>query len=157
MNSEIEALQNEIASAIHGAQPSSGWAEGRYVYEGIASISKGVCTFTLDHGEDISVAPGFAISRAFQTLRIEMAKLNDPTQAWYTAQCKVKPDGNFKFSFDYVLLPAFDIIPSAAKWLDEFSKFPRPELQAQVQDWIDGDVEAHDIVRRLARLQPGQR
>jgi hypothetical protein len=155
VNSDIEKLFEEIASLVRGAKPACSWTHGRYVYEGIAMISKGVCTFTRESGEEIGRAPGFAISRAFQALRIEMAKLNEPAQAWYTAQCEVTPDGKFKFAFDHARLPAFDIIPSPEKWLDEFNRYARPELQEQVQDWIDGKAAAAEIVERLRQLHAG--
>jgi hypothetical protein len=65
------------------------------------------------------------------------------------------PDGKFSFDFDYDHLPTFDIMPDPEDWLEEFKKYPRPELQAQIQDWIDGRVPDKDwrlMVERLAQL-----
>jgi hypothetical protein len=86
-----------------------------------------------------------------------MARLDENNHAWYTAKCHVTPEGAFSFEFDYDHLPAFDIAPSPSKWVDEFKHYPRPALQAQVQDWIDGTMAVDDFVRRLANLhQPAQ-
>ena len=82
-----------------------------------------------------------------------MAKLHENNNAWFTAVCDVTPDGKYSFHFDYDHLPAFDIVPGPNKWLDEFKNYPRPELQAQIQDWIDGKAEHADIVKRLGELQ----
>ena len=82
-----------------------------------------------------------------------MATLHENKDAWYFAQCEVTSDGKYTFQFDYDRLPAFSIIPSPGKWLDEFSKYPRPELKASIQDWLDGKVEANEIVQRLKQMR----
>jgi hypothetical protein len=97
---------------------------------------------------------------AFGTMRTEMAKLHANGHAWYTAVFTLTPDGKFKFDFDYDRLPAFDIMPDPQDWLDEFKHYPRPELQAQIRDWIDGTVPYEDyklMVQRLRRLHDGRR
>ncbi len=91
-----------------------------------------------------------------------MAKLHDNGHAWYTAVFTLTPDGKFKFDFDYDHLPAFDIMPSPDKWLDEFKHYPRPELQAQIQDWIEGkigyDEPGYDeVVQRLRSFHEAAR
>lgn len=113
----------------------------------------GVCTFALENGSSFGADAGFDVSDAFAALRAEMAKLHSNKHAWYTAICEVTPEGKFTFNFDYDHLPAFDIIPSSSKWLDEFKHYPRPELQEKIQDWIDGKVEPGEIVKRLIKLQ----
>ena len=76
--------------------------------------------------------------------------------AWYVATIILKNDGEFKFHFDYDHLPVFDYMPSPAHWDDEFKRYPRPELQVIVQDWIDGKVDyerQHDeYVEKLKEL-----
>ncbi len=116
-------------------------------------MNKGVCSFILENGSSLGADAGFDVNDAFEALRTEMARLHADKHPWYTAKCEVTPDGKFTFNFDYDHLPAFDIIPSPGKWLDEFKHYPRPELQREIQDWIDGKVDAGEIVKRLLKLQ----
>lgn len=105
------------------------------------------------YAEDIE----YEVFKAIDSLRIETAKLNHG-EAWYTLVFKMTSDGKFKFDFNYEHLPKFDIMPEPDKWQDEFKKYPRPELQAQIQDWLDGTIgydRADELVKRLADLQSG--
>ena len=136
--------------------PSSGWVRACYSYKAITcySVQTGYFlnsakvkskTFAID-------SPGYD---ALPILRAEMAKLHDNGHAWYTATFTLTPDGKFKFKFDfdYDHLPTFDIMPDPEDWLDEFKHYPRPELQAQIQDWIDGRVPYEEWRSMVARLK----
>jgi hypothetical protein len=116
-------------------------------------MSDATWDFILNDGASKSADAGYDIQNNFSKFREEMAKFNPENGAWYTATFTLTPDGNFKFDFDYDHLPAFDIIPSPGKWVDEFKHYPRPELQAHVQDWMDKKAEHSVIVARLRELQ----
>ncbi len=115
-------------------------------------MAESTSVFTLADDKSHSVDTGFEVDDALLELRREMAKINDNQHAWFTAICTVTLDGKFGFKFDYDHLPPFDIIPSPGKWIDEFKHYPRPDLQRQIQDWIDGKVEPEVIVERLQKL-----
>ena len=116
-------------------------------------MSDEICIYYLENGTKNGFLLGSGANNKFRELREEMAKINENKQAWYTATCTMTPNGKFKFDFDYDHLPAFNIIPNPDKWLDEFKTYPRPELQVQVQDWIDEKVEHEVVVERLAKFQ----
>lgn len=91
-----------------------------------------------------------------EKLRAAMAEVNQGA-AWYNMVVTVEEDGKFKFNFDYDHLPTFDILRDPADWEREFKTYPRPELQAHVQDWIDGKIKDEDwktIIQRLSDLNP---
>ena len=92
---------------------------------------------------------------ALDALRVEMANINGG-EAWYTAVFRTTPDGKFNFDFDYDQLSAFQDLPDARAWLFECKKYPRPELPAHIQDWLDGpgtDEQADEVTQRLVDLQ----
>lgn len=158
MNFTIEALYREIAQIVFDHQPQVDWQTSNYVYKGITLYSVGTGFHLSAKGEKIYFSGGRKIADVFKTLRGEMAALHDNGHAWYTATCIVTPAGKFTFDFDYDHLPTFDIMPDPMRWVDEFKTYPRPELQAHVQDWIDGKVTDADngdvkMVERLKKLQ----
>lgn len=147
-----------IAKAVFSELPSGGWVSAKYVFRAIDRMSEEHGYYLKGDGSSsktfVTDEPG---EGSFKTLRTEMAQLHANGHAWYTATFTLTPDGKFKFDFDYDHLPAFDIMPSPDKWLDEFKAYPRPELQAQIQDWIDGTLGYDDtghatIIKRLKTL-----
>ena len=156
MNSEIESFYMIIANGVHAQLPAKGWVSATYRFRAISKMSEQSGFHTTMSGAQSKT---FAVDKpargTFALLRTAMAKINTNGQAWYTATFTLTSDGKFKFDFDYDHLPAFEVIPDPEDWLDEFSKYPRPELQAHVQDWIDGRVAYKDykiIVERLKAL-----
>jgi len=156
MGQVVDELYSEIAAAVYQELPDLGWERAIYTYQAIRGYS-------FQNGRHIDSNGQFSNTfvidgagfYALLKLRDEMAGLHENGQAWYTATCTVTPDGKFKFEFDYDHLPTFDIMPDPEDWLDEFKRYPRPELQAQIQDWIDGRVPDKDwrlLVERLEQL-----
>jgi len=162
----VNADYIKIATKLFHAVPERNWKTAEFVYRQISQYSSITGRYEDDSGEILAdVDTGYAIN-AFGTLREDMAARNENGHAWYTAVVTLTPDGKFKFDFDYDSLPAFDISPSPEDFKEEFQKFPRPELQAQVQDWMDGLLApffakkrfwrefAQDKARRERRVLP---
>ncbi|MBP7451412.1 MAG: hypothetical protein KA914_01320 [Ottowia sp.] len=154
MNNDIQKLYLDIASSVAAELADMPWVSTEYTFMAIARYSSQNGFFIDEFGQKSKTyaieSPGL---EGFGLLRTAMAKLGS---AWYTAIFRMTPDGKFNFEFDYDHLPAFDIVPSPSKWRDEFKQYPRPELQAQIQDWMDSDENdaLHDeVVQRLADLQ----
>jgi hypothetical protein len=153
MNTEIERLYSAIALEIFEARPDDAWTSGTYRISCISSFIEGKCVFRLIDKTEKSVKINYKADFLFLDLRKEMAKLNNNGHAWYAASCTLSDVGKFNFDFDYEHLPDFEIIPDPERWTLEFKEFPRPNLQLQVQDWIDGKVKPEIIVARLKELQ----
>ncbi len=155
MNPQVEKLQMTIAQRVFDLAPQE-WVSAKAMFMGITCY-KVMSVFHEDRsGKRLYPGIDRDVDLPFSGLRTEKAKLHDNGHAWYTAVFTLTPDGKFKFDFDYDHLPAFDIMPDPEDWLDEFKHYPRPELQAQIQDRIDGRVPYEDwklIVERLGRLQ----
>ena len=138
---------------IYEVRPAQSWVKGTLVFKSIALMNESACLFTLANGATFSVDSGFDVDDALALLRTEMASLQENGHAWYSAQCVVTADEKYTFQFDYEHLPAFDIIPSPSKWLDEFAKYPRMKLKATIEDWLDGRAKPDEIKQRLKNLQ----
>ncbi|MDH0897220.1 MULTISPECIES: hypothetical protein [unclassified Pseudomonas] len=154
MNPRIEKLQRELAQEVFNLTPDD-WAQARASFMGITCFSITQISFLSSTGEVSSPSIDQRYDLPFEKLRQEMAAQDINGHAWYTAIFTLTPDGKFKFEFDYDHLPTFDIMPDPEDWLDEFKQYPRPELQAQIQDWIDGRVPDKDwrlLVERLEQL-----
>lgn len=159
MNKTIESLYMTIAQGVAAKIPQTPWKSVRYGFRAIRMMSEQSGYFIDQEGRpsDITFVLDSPADDAFAPLRTEMAKLHENGHAWYTATFTLTPDGAFKFDFDYDHLPAFDIIPEPSNWLDEFKNYPRPEMQAIIQDWIDGrNTDDREISRRLKALNPAQ-
>ena len=153
MNNVIERLYDAIALEIFEIRPDGGWSEGTHRVACITNFMEGTCTFIMEDGSQQGKETSFRSAQLFFELREEMAKLNNNGHAWYSASCTLSDVGKFKFYFDYDHLPPLDIIPDPERWVLEFKQHPRPDLQMQVQDWIDGKVAPEVIVERLRKLQ----
>lgn len=153
MNKKIEDLYRAITTGIYAVRPTRKWAKATLTFKSIELMNESVCSCVLDDALTISLNSGFEVDDALAELRTEMARLHENGDAWYSAECDVDPDGKYAFRFDYDHLPSFSVIPSPSKWIHEFSKYPRPQLKASIQDWIDGKVESEQIVKRLQELQ----
>jgi hypothetical protein len=156
MTPKIEEFYREIAMSVYNELPEVGWRKVVYIYQVICGYSSQNGYFLSSEGQRSKtfVIDGAGFDALLQ-LRDEMAAEHASGQAWYTANFLLAPDGKFSFDFDYDHLPTFDIMPDPEDWLEEFKKYPRPELQAQIQDWIDGRVPDKDwrlMVERLAQL-----
>ncbi|WP_083953756.1 immunity protein YezG family protein [Thauera butanivorans] len=154
MISNLSHYHTEIARGVWGSLPEGRWKRAEFTYKEITQFSSSGGKYEKKNGtfDGILNIPD-AVRTAFEHLRAEMAKLHDNGHAWYTATFTLTPDGKFKFDFDYDHLPAFDIMPDPEDWLDEFKHYPRPELQAQIQDWIDGRVPYEEWKSMVARLK----
>ena len=155
-NASIESLYQTIATGCITTRPSD-WRECVIKYDEIARFASYQLYFLVPGDNKIYEEVEDSVADAFGDLRKLMA-VQSGGDAWYTATFRMKPDGKFDFEFDYDHLPAFDIVPSPEKWRDEFKQYPRPDLQAQIQDWLDSDENdaLHDqVVQRLADLQRG--
>lgn len=155
MNDAIENLYQQIGQIVYANQPEVPWKKGEYWFTGITRYMEERGCYELPDSSKKYFVTGGKLTEPFVRLRTEMAKLHENGHAWYTATFTLTPDGDFKFDFDYDHLPAWDIIPSPDKWLDEFKHYPRPEIQAHIQDWIDGKIgydRAEIIVERLKEL-----
>ncbi|MBI1905049.1 MAG: DUF600 family protein [Rhodocyclales bacterium] len=158
MNPKVQELQTTIAQGIWNVMPKPDWV--RASFEALAIKPYFSASGVVIHPNSIESGingVAKAVLYAFRELRTEMAQLHANGHAWYTATFTLTPDGKFKFDFDYDHLPAFDIMPEPDKWLDEFKTYPRPELQAQIQDWIDGretyqNGGSERLVKRLKTL-----
>lgn len=158
MNQKIQKLYQDIAMSVFQELPESNWQLAKYTYQAIRrySFQSGYYLDSTGASSKTFVIDGAGFD-AFPLLRTEMAELHANSHAWYTATFTLTPDGKFKFDFDFDHLPTFDIMPSPDKWLDEFKQYPRPELQEQIQDWIDGKIGYDDaghaeIIARLKKL-----
>ena len=156
MNPTVEQLQRELGVAVYQLTPER-WTLAQASFMGITCYSVTQVSFLSEDGKRSYPSLQQEVKLPFAELRTEMAALHANGHAWYTATFTLTPDGKFKFDFDYDHLPAFDIMPSPDKWLDEFKHYPRPELQAQIQDWIDGKIGYDDaghaeIIARLKQL-----
>ena len=154
MTPAIEALYKTIALGCAASHPDQ-WSECIFEYKAIERYAFAEMQFKNPPGD--SIWPDFdnKILHVWRELRAEMAQLNGG-EAWYSAVFRMAPDGKYKFDFDYDHLPVFDFMPQADKWQDEFKRYPRPELQAQIQDWLDGpetDEKSDELIQRLANLQ----
>ncbi|MBB3948454.1 hypothetical protein GGQ73_004441 [Rhizobium skierniewicense] len=126
---EINELYETIAKAILDAIPDQGWTEASYHYLRITQFAEETGSFQLDDGSVGSFVVEDEGSDALSGLRRAMASQHDNRHAWYSVTVRLQPDGGFKFDFVYDALPPFEIIPSPAKWADEFRTYPRPELE----------------------------
>ena len=154
MNDSIQSLYKTIAMGCAASRPEQ-WTECVLDFKKIERYALAELYFTNPPGKPTYAEIDDGVFEALVKLRAEMATLNDG-EAWYTAVFRMTPDGKYKFDFDYDHLPAFDLMPETDKWQDEFKRYPRPELQAQIQDWLDGpytDDKAEVLVQRLADLQ----
>jgi hypothetical protein len=147
MNPRVEELQRQMAQWLYDFAPASQWVLGTAKFYEITGYSRTTAFYKdtsrkkiLPQNAEEFLDKYSDFTKSFAELRIKMAQLNANGHAWYTAILTVTPDGKFKYDFDYDHLPVLDIIPSPGKWADEFKKYPRPELQAQVQDWMDGRI-----------------
>lgn len=154
MNHTVEQMYRTIGLGLVACLSDGTWSKAQFRY---LSISR----YVESEGDYIDKAKGTQsirgvpdeVRNGFRALRTEMAKFHDTGHAWYTAVFTLTPDGKFKFDFDYDRLPAFDIMPDPEDWLDEFKHYPRPDLQAQIQDWIDGTVPYEDYKLMVQRLR----
>lgn len=155
MNEKIEQLYTEIGMGIYKSLPKQEWTSATFTAKIIARYMEASGNYSSAENAKSSIdLEGIEVFDAFENLRAEMASLDPGKGAWYTATFTLTPDGDFNFDFDYDHLPAFDVIPSPDKWLEEFKRYPRPELQIQLQDWIDQkEREPKVIVQRLRELQ----
>jgi hypothetical protein len=156
MNHQIDSLYPRIGQVVFDHRPASNWSVAHYTFKAIALMYEERGYFeTTSEDKKYFLTKG-KLTDLFVTLRTEMAKLHENGHAWYTATFTLTPDGKFKMDFDYDHLPTFDIMPDPSDWLDEFKKYPRPELQAQIQDWIDGRInfktDHAQIIERLRSL-----
>ena len=154
-NASVESLYQTIASGCASLKSPSGWQACFVNYEEIARYASYQLYFLMPGENKVYAEVDDSVADAFHDLRRLMATQSGG-EAWYTAVFKMTPDGKFHFEFNYDHLPAFDIVPSPDKWRDEFKQYPRPELQAHIQDWLDSDENdaLHDeVVQRLADLQ----
>ena len=154
MNTNIESLYKAIATECAAQQPEQ-WIKCILEYQSIERYAFSELSFFITPKKKKYVDFDNSVLDSLESLRTEMAKINGG-EAWYTAVFRLMPDGKYKFDFDYDSLPAFDIVPSPDKWIDEFKKYPRPELQAQIQDWLDSPYTyemAEEIKQRLIDLQ----
>ena len=154
MNDRIQSLYKPIAVGCATSRPAQ-WTECVMEFKKIERFAVAGLHSTNPPGEPKYAGIEDSVLDAMVELRAEMASLNGG-EAWYTAVFRMTPDGKYKFDFDYDHLPVFDFMPQADKWQDEFKRYPRPELQAQIQDWLDGpytDEKAEELVQRLADLQ----
>ena len=154
MTPAIEALYKTIAVGCATPRPEQ-WAECVMEFKKIERFAVAELYFTNPPGKPKYAEIEDSVLDAMVELRAEMAPLNGG-QAWYTAVFRMTPDGKYKFDFDYDHLPVFDFMPQADKWVDEFKRYPRPELQAQIQDWLDGpetDEKSDELIQRLKDLQ----
>ena len=154
MNLAVESLQRELVQEVFKLVCDD-WVQARASFMGITCFRVVEVAFTSSAGEVSYPGIKQKVNLPFNELRQEMAAQDANGHAWYTANFTLTPDGKFKFEFDYDHLPTFDIMPDPEDWLDEFKKYPRPELQAQIQDWIDGRVPDKDwrlLVERLEQL-----
>ena len=154
MTPAIEAFHKSVAIGCAASRPDQ-WTECVLEFKNIERYSTAQMYFANPSGKPHYAEVEESVLDAMDELRVAMAPLNGG-QAWYTAIFRMTPDGKYKFHFDYDHLPAFDLMPETDKWQDEFKRYPRPELQAQIQDWLDGpytDDKAEELVQRLADLQ----
>lgn len=154
MTPAIEAFHKSVAIGCAASRPDQ-WTECVLEFKNIERYSTAQMYFANPSGKPHYAEVEESVLDAMDELRVAMAPLNGG-QAWYTAVFRMTPDGKYKFDFDYDHLPAFDLMPETDKWQDEFKRYPRPELQAQIQDWLDGpytDEKAEELVQRLADLQ----
>ena len=152
MNEKIESLYKTIGTKLHSAIKIAKWEYLRYTIDLIERYSGSSGYVLSDEGKRVGLHTEGGLEDDLLALRTEMAKLNPEKGAWYSATFTLTPDGKYKFDFEYDRLPAFDIIPSPDKWLEEFNLYPRPELQTIVQDWIDQKVDYKVVVKRLKDL-----
>ena len=154
MSSAVEALYQSVARGCTESRPEH-WTECILEYKEIERYSTIELCFKNPPHEAVYPAANDAALDACIELRTAMAKLNGG-EAWYTAVFRMTPDGKYKFDFDYDHLPVFKFMPQGDKWTDEFKRYPRPELQAQIQDWLDGpetDEKSDELIQRLRDLQ----
>ncbi|MFF2324260.1 hypothetical protein ACFVTJ_24755 [Agrobacterium sp. NPDC058088] len=137
MTPEIHELYKTIVTAIHNAIPDQGWTEASYHYHRITQFAEETGSFKRDDGSVVSFVIEDDGSDALSDLRKAMVRQSDNRHAWYSATVSLQQDGGFKFDFVYDTLPTFKIIPSPAKWADEFRAYPRPELEPFVPEIPD--------------------
>ena len=154
MTPAIEAFHKSVAIGCAASRPDQ-WTECVLEFKNIERYSTAQMYFANPSGKPHYAEVEESVLDAMDELRVAMAPLNGG-QAWYTAVFRMTPDGKYKFDFDYDHLPVFDFMPQADKWVDEFKRYPRPELQAQIQDWLDGpetDEKSDELIQRLKDLQ----
>ncbi len=152
----LNELQRAIAQGIYNIELDNPWLEARYTVKMINSYSESQAIMKMEDGSIGGDTPSYETDMLIEKLRDTMADLNQG-QAWYTMVVTVQEDGKFKFDFDYDHLPTFDILPDPEDWEKEFKSYPNPELQAHVQDWMDGRVKDEDwktVIQRLRDLNP---
>lgn len=134
MTPEIQQLQQTIAQGVYDALPDDGWTQAQYSLLTITLFAEEIGHYLPENGKPVYFTIEDEASEAFHELRSKMATLHENGHAWYTGTFSLTPDGNFRFDFIYDELPAFEIIPSADKWADEFRTYPRPELQDRIPE-----------------------
>jgi hypothetical protein len=158
MNQSIAELYQEIAQGVINSVPIDNWQRISYDIGTIGGyVESGGEYYDESNNREWITDINSAVLVAFLKLRKEMAEFNPNNEAWYSAVIHIKKGGKFNFDFDYDHLPAFSTLPDRDKWESEFISYPRPQLRAHVQDWIDGTIKDDDwevVTKRLRELNP---
>jgi len=150
----MNRIYSDIAQELYKCLPHGEWIKAEYIFRQIGGYASATGRYEDKTGKvkGISgVADG--VLSDFEKLRLGIPSQHLSCHAWYTAIITMTPDGKFKFDFDYDSLPAFDVAPDPDDFKVEFQQFPRPELQAQVQDWMDSKPSPKDFEKMAARLK----
>lgn len=151
---EVKTLYLEIARGCEGSHPPQ-WTECLLFFKAIERISYAERCY-LNYPEQPTWLP--APSRAWSALsklRDVMAQLNSG-RPWYSAVVYLNPQHEIRIDFDDAHLPDFAQVPEPDVWHVEFARYPRPDLQTQIQDWLDGRVppdRAAEVTQRLSDLR----
>lgn len=150
----VKRLYLDIARGCEGSHPAQ-WTECLLFFKRIERIAYAErCYLTAPEPPTWMEAPSRVVS-ALTELRDVMAGLNGD-RPWYSVVVTLNPQHEIRFDFDWDHLPDFDVVPEPHLWHLEFTRYPRPDLQVHVQDWMDGSVppeRAAEVTQRLADLR----
>jgi hypothetical protein len=123
-------MQVDAAKLLMYSLPTAGWSTCVLNYREAGPIIEAVAHTTDSDGNTHPITPPAALLDALEDLRQYMAENGDGV--WLSATLKLE-NGRYAFDFNYKNRPDWRVPPTDAAYIDDLSRFPRPD--DQIPDW----------------------
>lgn len=130
--SRVEAEQ-KVAEALFGvcSQIQDQWNEAILQHQAVWRISNSNMQVTLADGSQRDNLSLTQVTTLLDELRDAVATPEHGT--WMSLILTVRPDGQFKFKYNYDEKPDWNIEPSNESYIEDLEHYPRPF--AEIPDW----------------------